>query len=68
MASAPHAPIGRRVLQATLPRTDGRGLDIVDALADAWSIDMGPPGTKVTIRLSVDQRAGTGVWTGRADG
>jgi DNA-binding transcriptional MerR regulator len=38
----------------TRRRNGGRGLDIVDALADAWSIDTGPPGTKITIRLSVD--------------
>jgi DNA-binding transcriptional MerR regulator len=30
----------------------GRGLDIVDELADAWSIDTGPGGTRVTVRLS----------------
>jgi anti-sigma regulatory factor (Ser/Thr protein kinase) len=29
----------------------GRGLDIVDQLADAWSIDTGPTGTKVTVHL-----------------
>jgi DNA-binding transcriptional MerR regulator len=29
----------------------GRGLDIVDALADAWSIDTGPRGTCVSVRL-----------------
>jgi anti-sigma regulatory factor (Ser/Thr protein kinase) len=29
----------------------GRGLDIVDELADAWSIDTGPAGTKVTVHL-----------------
>jgi transposase-like protein len=33
-------------------REGGRGLDIVDTLADAWSIDTGPLGTKVTVRLS----------------
>jgi DNA-binding transcriptional MerR regulator len=31
----------------------GRGLDIVDALAEAWSIDTGPRGTKVIVRLPV---------------
>jgi DNA-binding transcriptional MerR regulator len=31
----------------------GRGLDIVDALADAWSIDAGPHGTTVAARLRV---------------
>jgi anti-sigma regulatory factor (Ser/Thr protein kinase) len=36
-------------------RDGGRGLDIVDALADAWSIDTGPPGTKIAIRLSLDR-------------
>jgi anti-sigma regulatory factor (Ser/Thr protein kinase) len=30
----------------------GRGLEIIDALADAWSIDTGPFGTKVTVRLA----------------
>jgi hypothetical protein len=34
-------------------REGGRGLDIVDALADAWSIDTGPLGTTITIRLSL---------------
>jgi transposase-like protein len=38
-------------------REGGRGLDIVDALADSWSIDTGPPGTTITIRLSVDRAA-----------
>jgi DNA-binding transcriptional MerR regulator len=33
-------------------RDGGRGLDIVDALADAWSIDTGPLGTTITVRLS----------------
>lgn len=33
-------------------REGGRGLDIVDELADAWSIDTGPGGTRVTVRLS----------------
>jgi len=32
-------------------RDGGRGLDIVDALADAWSIDTGPLGTTITVRL-----------------
>jgi DNA-binding transcriptional MerR regulator len=34
-------------------RDGGRGLDIVDALADAWSIDTGPLGTTITVRLSI---------------
>jgi transposase-like protein len=38
----------------TRRREGGRGLDIVDALADAWSIDTGPPGTTVTVRLAFD--------------
>jgi hypothetical protein len=32
----------------------GRGLDIVDELADSWSIVAGPVGTKVSVRLSAD--------------
>ena len=32
----------------------GHGLDIIDALADAWSIDTGPRGTKVRVRLPVE--------------
>jgi len=32
-------------------REGGRGLEIVDALADAWSIETGPLGTKITVRL-----------------
>jgi len=35
----------------TRRREGGRGLEIVDALADAWSIDTGPRGTKITVRL-----------------
>lgn len=34
-------------------RDGGRGLDIIDALADAWSIDTGPLGTTITVRLSI---------------
>jgi DNA-binding transcriptional MerR regulator len=30
----------------------GRGLEIVDALADSWSIDSGPRGTTVSVRLT----------------
>jgi DNA-binding transcriptional MerR regulator len=30
----------------------GRGLEIVDALADSWSIDSGPRGTTITVRLA----------------
>jgi DNA-binding transcriptional MerR regulator len=41
-----------KVLRAR--RQDGHGLDIVDALADAWSIDTGPLGTKVTVRLPIE--------------
>jgi transposase-like protein len=32
----------------------GRGLDIVDELADSWSIVTGPVGTTVSVRLSAD--------------
>lgn len=32
----------------------GRGLEIVDALAEAWSIETGPLGTKITVRLSAE--------------
>ena len=38
-------------------RDGGRGLEIVDALADAWSIDTGPLGTKVTVRLPITDDA-----------
>ncbi len=31
----------------------GRGLDIVDALADSWSIDSGPRGTCVSVRVGL---------------
>jgi DNA-binding transcriptional MerR regulator len=34
-------------------RNAGRGLEIVDALADAWSIDTGPLGTCVSVRLEL---------------
>ena len=30
----------------------GRGLEIVDALADSWSIVSGPRGTTVSVRLA----------------
>jgi DNA-binding transcriptional MerR regulator len=32
----------------------GRGLEIVDALAESWTIDTGPLGTRVSVRLSID--------------
>ena len=41
----------------TRRREGGRGLEIVDALADAWSIDTGPLGTKITVRLPSHQAA-----------
>ena len=37
----------------TRRREGGRGLEIVDALADAWSIDTGPLGTKIAVRLPI---------------
>jgi transposase-like protein len=37
----------------TKRRPGGRGLEIVDALADAWSIDTGPFGTRITVRLPI---------------
>jgi hypothetical protein len=51
-------------------REGGRGLDIVDELAEAWSIDTGPVGTKVTVRLSADtpERPSGGVSPCRSDG
>jgi DNA-binding transcriptional MerR regulator len=33
-------------------REHGHGLDIVDALADSWTIDTGPHGTTVKVRLA----------------
>ncbi len=38
----------------TRRREGGRGLEIVDALAEAWSIHAGPFGTKVMVRLAVE--------------
>ena len=38
----------------TRRRQGGRGLEIVDALAEAWSIETGPLGTKIAVRLLVD--------------
>ena len=38
----------------TRRREGGRGLELVDALAEAWSIHAGPFGTRVTVRLSVE--------------
>jgi hypothetical protein len=35
-------------------REGGRGLEIIDAVANGWSIDTGPPGTNITIRLTID--------------
>ncbi len=32
----------------------GRGLEIVDALADTWSIETGPFGTKIAVRLPIE--------------
>lgn len=51
-------------------RDGGRGLDIVDQLADAWSIDTGPVGTRVTVRLSIDPpgQPDAGVSSLRQDG
>jgi anti-sigma regulatory factor (Ser/Thr protein kinase) len=49
--------IGSRVSITSLRarrRGGGRGLEIVDALADAWSIETGPLGTRVTVRLPVE--------------
>jgi MerR HTH family regulatory protein/Histidine kinase-like ATPase domain len=37
----------------------GRGLEIVDALAEAWTIDSGPFGTTVTVRLPLEPAAAT---------
>jgi len=37
-------------------RDGGRGLDIVDALAEGWTIDTGPRGTKITVRLPLEPR------------
>jgi DNA-binding transcriptional MerR regulator len=51
---------GERLRLRTLRRRrreGGRGLDIVDALADAWSIDTGPRGTRITIRMSIEPAA-----------
>ena len=38
----------------TRRREGGRGLEIVDALSDAWSIETGPLGTKITVRLPAE--------------
>jgi DNA-binding transcriptional MerR regulator len=35
----------------------GRGLEIIDALAEAWTIDTGPRGTKITVRLPTIPRS-----------
>jgi anti-sigma regulatory factor (Ser/Thr protein kinase) len=35
-------------------RDGGRGLDIVDALAESWSIDTGPFGTKIAVKVPVE--------------
>ena len=33
-------------------RAAGRGLEIVDALVESWTIDTGPLGTAVTVQLA----------------
>ena len=38
----------------TRGRQGGRGLEIVDALADRWSIDTGPLGTRIIVRLAIE--------------
>ena len=38
----------------TRRRDGGRGLEIVDALAERWSIETGPLGTKIAVRLRVE--------------
>jgi DNA-binding transcriptional MerR regulator len=38
----------------TRRREGGRGLEIIDALADAWAIDTGPLGTRITVRLPAE--------------
>ena len=43
-----------RNLRKRRPST-GRGLEIVDALAEAWTIDSGPFGTTVTVRLPLER-------------
>jgi len=46
---------GRRLRMKNLRkgrRDGGRGLEIVDALAESWSIDSGPRGTAVSVRLA----------------
>jgi DNA-binding transcriptional MerR regulator len=48
---------GRRLSMKSLRtrrRDGGRGLEIVDALAESWAIDTGPFGTKVTVRLPIE--------------
>jgi DNA-binding transcriptional MerR regulator len=41
----------------TRRKDGGRGLEIVDALASSWSIDSGPRGTTVTVRLEPERTA-----------
>jgi len=38
-------------------RDGGRGLDIVDALVDAWTIESGLPGTRISVRMSTQPTA-----------
>jgi len=38
----------------TRRRDGGRGLEIIDALAESWSIDTGAFGTRITVRLPVE--------------
>jgi anti-sigma regulatory factor (Ser/Thr protein kinase) len=53
---------GRTTFKALRARRQkgGRGLDIVDALAEAWSVNTGPLGTTVTVRLSTTSESEQG--------
>jgi DNA-binding transcriptional MerR regulator len=47
---------GRQRLRALSARRrdSARGLEIVDALAESWAIECGASGTKITVRLALD--------------
>jgi anti-sigma regulatory factor (Ser/Thr protein kinase) len=38
-------------------RHEGRGLEIIDVLAEAWSIHTGSFGTRITVRLPIERQA-----------
>jgi anti-sigma regulatory factor (Ser/Thr protein kinase) len=57
-------PAARLVEDDDPLRVFGRGLQLVDALADRWGSDQSPTGTISWFTLAVDGPAGSPAWTG----